>query len=88
MTMHLHFSNVYVNTLEHARLRLMIFRAKDDWDEKSKNTTFEKYEFRPAFDKEIKVFWTDSTLSFASASALLDFAFDKFVTTLEADRQR
>lgn len=88
LTMHLHFSNFYVNTLERARLKLMIFRAKDEWDEKSKNMIFEEYEFRPAFDKEMKVFWTDSILIFASATALLDFAFDKFVSALEADRQR
>ena len=87
LTLHLNFGNVFVNSVEHASLKVTIFRARDDWDEKSENTILEKYDFRPGFDKEMKVFWTDSKLTFASATALLDFAFDKFVKALEADRR-
>jgi hypothetical protein len=86
LTLHLHFSNLYSNSVERARLRVVIFRAKDDWDEQSENQILEKYEFHPAFDTGMKVFWTDSEQTFASATALLDFAFDKFITALGADK--
>ena len=65
---------------------MVIFRAKDDWDEESENEILEQYEFRPAFDKQMKVFWADSELTFATPTALLDFAFDRFVTLLGADK--
>ena len=64
----------------------MIFRARDDWDDKSEIQILEQYELHPGFDKEMKVLWTDSTLTFATGAALLDFAFDKFVAALSADR--
>ena len=86
LTLHLSFNNVFVNSVERASLKVTIFRAKDDWDEKSENTILERYDFRPAFDKEMKVFWTSSDLSFADGGALLDFAFDKFVSALSTDR--
>jgi hypothetical protein len=67
---------------------VIIFRAKDDWDAQSATEILEKYELRPAFDKQMKIIWTDSTLTFATGTALLDFAFEKFVAALEADTQR
>jgi TIR domain len=88
LTLNLHFSNVFVNSIERARLKLIIFRAKDDWDDKSENEILENYDLRPTFDKEMKILWTDSTMTFATGTALIDFAFEKFVAALEADRQR
>jgi hypothetical protein len=86
LTLHINFSNVVVNSVDRARLKVTIFRAKDDWDEKSENQILEKYDFRPAFDKEMKVFWKDSDLTFGNGTAILDFAFDKFVAALSADQ--
>jgi hypothetical protein len=64
----------------------MIFRDRDDWDDQSEIQIFEKYEFEPAFDKEMKVFWKNEAMTFATGTALLDFAFDKFVSILGAER--
>src|SRR5439155_15237595 len=64
LTLHLPFSNTFVNSIEYARLKVIIFRAKDDWDEQSETKILENYELRPAFDKQMKVLWTDSTLTF------------------------
>jgi hypothetical protein len=87
LSLHLQFSNTFVNSIEYARLKMIIFRAKDDWDEQSDTKILEKYELRPVFDKQMKILWTDSTLTFATGTALLDFAFEKFVAALEADTQ-
>ncbi len=46
----------------------------------------EQFELHPRFDKEMKVFWKDSDLTFANGTAILDFAFDKFVAALSADQ--
>ena len=78
------FSNAFINSIKRARLSVTIFRTKDDWDQNSENEILEKYDLRPTFDKEMKVYWTDSMLSFATGTALLDFAFEKFVGALEA----
>jgi hypothetical protein len=86
LTLHLHFSNPFGNSIEGTRLRIAIFRAKDDWDDKSKNQIMEQFELHPRFDKEMKVFWKDSDLTFVNGSAILDFAFDKFVAALSADQ--
>jgi hypothetical protein len=43
-------------------------------------------ELVPDFDKEMKVFWRDSTMTFSTGIALVDFAFDKFVSALSCDR--
>jgi hypothetical protein len=88
LTLHVHFSNVFINSIERARLKVTIFRAKDDWDEESENEIFETYDFRPKFDKEMRVYWTDSNLTFTTTTTLVDFAFDKFATALEADTKR
>ena len=86
LTLHLHFSNDITNSLDRAVLAVRIIRARDEWDQESKINIVERYELRPAFDKEMKVFWTDSKLTFATGTALLDFTFDRFVTALTNDR--
>jgi TIR domain len=86
LTLNLHFSNSFVNSIKGTRLRIGIFRAKDDWDENSKSQMIEKFELYPSFDKEMKVFWKNADLTFANGTAILDFAFDKFVTALSADQ--
>ncbi len=40
LTLHLHFSNAFGNSIEGTRLRIAIFRAKDDWDDKSKKSNY------------------------------------------------
>jgi len=84
LTLNIQFSNAFINSIERARLSVTIFRTKDDWDQNSENEILEKYDLRPTFDKEMKVYWTDSMLSFATGTALLDFAFEKFVGAFEA----
>ncbi len=86
LTVHLYFSNDILNSIERAKLSVRILRAKDDWDPESKIQILERYELRPAFDKEMKVFWTDSKVTFATGAALIDFAFDRFVAALINDR--
>jgi hypothetical protein len=88
LTLHLYFHSPFVNSIQRTESRVTIFRAKDDWDENSEIQILDKYELQPVFDKEMRVFWTDSQLTFATGTALLDFAFDKFVTALEADKRR
>jgi TIR domain len=87
LTLHLHFHSPFANSIEPTKLRIAIFRAPDDWGDRSEMQILEKYELRPAFDKEMKVFWTDSELTFSNGTALLDFAFDRFVLALKADRE-
>jgi len=86
LTLHLYFHSPVVNSIQRTVLRVTIFRGKDDWDENSEIQILEKYELKPGFDKQMKIFWRDSELTFAIGTALLDFAFDKFVSALSADR--
>jgi TIR domain len=83
LTLHLHFNSPFTNSVDRTRLQLLIFRPKDDWDQESETEIIEKHEFHPAFDKEMKVLWADSEKTFASGEALLDFAFERFVTALQ-----
>lgn len=86
LTLHLHFSNQYTNSLERTELAIRILRARDEWEDQSKTQILESYVLKPAFDKEMKVFWTDSKVTFSTGAALLDFAFDRFVTILTNDQ--
>jgi TIR domain len=76
----------FVNSIEGARLKLGIFRWKDEWDENSKTEELEHHEFHPNFDKQMKILWVSPNLTFASPTALLDFAFDRFVNVLVSER--
>jgi hypothetical protein len=86
LTLHLHFNSPFTNSIEATRLRIAIFRAADDWGDRSEMQILEKYELRPGFDREMKVFWMSSDLTFATGTALLAFAFDKFVSALSGDQ--
>ena len=81
------FDNRFVNSIEGARLRMAIFRWKDDWDENSKTEELEHYEFQPNFDKQMQILWVSPDLTFANPTALLDFAFDRFVNVLASERK-
>lgn len=83
LTLHLHFNSRFTNSIEGTKLQLLIFRPKDDWNEQSETEIIEKHEFHPGFDKEMKVLWANSEKTFASSGALLDFAFERFVTALQ-----
>ena len=86
LTLHMHFSNRFTNSIEGTRLTVRIFRAADDWDEESKVEILKKIELWPAFDGEMNVFWKDAALAFSSGAAVLDFAFETFVAALSADQ--
>jgi hypothetical protein len=88
LTLNIYFTNKFTNSLEGTGLRVTIFRARDEWDEQSKHQILEKYDLSPMFDKEMNLLWTDSTMTFSTGAAMLDFAFDKFVAALSADRSR
>lgn len=88
LTLNIYFSNKYTNSLDGTGLKVTIFRARDDWDDQSKHQILEKYDLNPTFDKEMNLLWTDSTMMFSTGAALLDFAFEKFVAALSADRSR
>jgi hypothetical protein len=87
LILNIRFDNRFVNSIEGARLRMGIFRWKDEWDENSKTEELEHHEFHPNFDKQMKILWVSPNLTFASPTALLDFAFDRFVNVLASERK-
>jgi hypothetical protein len=86
LTLDLHFGSPFTNSIERTKLQVRILRPKDDWDEQSKTEIIEKHEFQPGFDKEMKLLWENSEKTFASSGALLDFAFERFVTALHGQQ--
>ena len=83
LTLHLYFNTRFTNSIDGTKLQVLIFHAKDEWDQESEIKIIEKHDLHPSFDKEMKLQWSDSKKTFVSNEAVLDFAFDRFVTALQ-----
>jgi hypothetical protein len=87
LTLNIYFGNLYTNSLDGTSLKVTVFRAKDEWEPESKHEILEKYDLKPMFDKEMNLLWANSGMTLSAGAAVLDFAFDKFVSRLSAQQK-
>jgi hypothetical protein len=86
LDLHLCFETSSVNSLTDAELSVGIMRRRDRWREGAECGPLEEFQFKPAFDREMKVYWTGKDLTFTDRTNLLDFAFGRFVRALANDK--
>jgi hypothetical protein len=85
LSMHLWFQAHAVNSVQSCELLVYFYRQKDFFDDDAEQTgTLQHFEFRPWFDRELKIYWQGNGKIFASGSALLDFAFSHFADLIRA----
>lgn len=82
ISLHLSFTAPVTNSVQHTKLQVGIFRDNDDFDDQGFQQILRE-DFDANYDHEFKIYWSNSTHTFSTGDALLDFFFEKFADAVE-----